>query len=113
MARADFNWIPFTHAFTSNSPSFSAQFPIEGSRDPVDDAYVLITAHNVSSQGHQIIINNVHLPSWDLPIHNPGWQTWMDHISPGVLHTGMNTIQVIRVGGDDFSTKDVVVHWRE
>ena len=111
MARADFNWIPFTHTYTANDPSFTAEFRVEG--DPIDDAYLLITAHNVSSQGHQIRINNHDLPSWDIPIHDPGWQTWMDHIEPGVLHAGTNTIMVIRTGGDDFTTKDVVVHWRE
>lgn len=111
MARSDFNWIPFTHTFTANDPSFIAEFPIEGS--PIDDAYLLITAHNVSSQGHRILINNTELPSWDLPIHDPGWQTWMDHIEPGVLQSGMNSILVVRTGNDDFTTKDVVVHWRE
>jgi hypothetical protein len=111
MARSDFNWIPFSHSFTANSPSFSAEFRIEGT--PIDDGYMLITAHNVSSQGHQIFINNQELPSWDIPIHDPGWQTWMDHIQPGLLRTGMNMIMVIRTGGDDFTTKDVVVHWRE
>jgi hypothetical protein len=111
MARGDFNWIPFTHTFTANEPTFTAEFRVEG--DPIDDAYLLITAHNVSSQGHQIIINNQELPSWDIPIHDPGWQTWMDHIEPGVLHSGINTIMVVRTGGDDFTTKDVVVHWRE
>jgi hypothetical protein len=111
MARGDFNWIPFTHTYTANDPSFTAEFRVEG--DPIDDAYLLITAHNVSSQGHQIFINNQELPSWDIPIHDPGWQTWMDHIEPGVLHSGVNSIMVVRTGGDDVTTKDVVVHWRE
>lgn len=111
MARGDFNWIPFTHSFTANSPTFSATFPIEG--NPIDDGYLLITAHNVSWQDHQILINDTHLPGFDLPIHSPGWMTWMDHIQPGLLHSGMNTIRVVRTGNDDFTTKDVVVHWRE
>ena len=34
MARSDFNWIPFTHSFTANNPSFTKQFPIEGSHEP-------------------------------------------------------------------------------
>jgi hypothetical protein len=113
MARSDFNWIPFTHTYTANSPSFTREFPIEGGLNPVDDAYLLITAHNVSSQGHQIFINNQELPGWDIPIDDPGWQTWMDHIQPGLLHTGINSITVVRTGGDDFTTKDIVVHWRE
>jgi hypothetical protein len=112
MARADFNWIPFTHTYTANDPSFTVEFPIEG--NPIDDdAYLLITAHNVSWQDHQIFINNQQLPGWDIPIHDPGWQTWMDHIPPGFLHTGVNSISVVRTGGDDFTTKDVVVCWRE
>jgi hypothetical protein len=113
MARSDFNWIPFNHEFTANSPTFTAQFPIEGSAQPIDDGYLLITAHNVSSQGHIISINNHELSGFDLAIHSPGWQTWMDRIQPGVLHTGMNAITVVRTGGDDFVTKDIVVHWRE
>ena len=40
MARADFNWIPFTHTFTANDPTFTAEFRVEG--DPIDDAYLLI-----------------------------------------------------------------------
>jgi hypothetical protein len=43
----------------------------------VDDAYLLITAHNISSHGHQIFINDQELPGFDLPIHDPagrlGW----------------------------------------
>ena len=113
MARADFNWMPFGHEFTANNPTFSVSFPIEGTRDPVDDAYLLITAHNVSNQSHQIFINDVALPGFDLPIHNPGWMTWMDHIQPGLLRLGTNTLRVVRAGGDDFTTKDAVVHWRE
>ena len=109
MARSDFNWIPFTHTFTANSPSFAREFPIEG--NPIDDAYLLITAHN-ASQDNQIYINNQQLPGWDIPLET-GWQTWMDHIPPGLLHTGINSIMVVRAGGDDFSTKDIVVHWRE
>ena len=113
MARGDFNWIPFSHTFTAANPSHTVEFPIEGTKDPIDDAYMLITAHNVSNQGHQIIINNTHLPSWDIPINSPGWQTWMDHIQPGLLKKGMNSITVVRTFGDDFTTKDIVVHWRE
>jgi hypothetical protein len=113
MARSDFNWIPVNHTFTLSEPSFSINFPIEGNRDPVDDAYLLITAHNVSHQGHEILINNQGLPSWDLPIHDPGWMTWMDHIEPGVLTTGSNSLTILRVGNDDFSVKDIVVCWRE
>ena len=113
MARADFNWMPVNHTFNVNNPSITIQFPIEGNRDPIDDAYLLITAHNVSHQSHQILINNVHLPSWDIPIHNPGWQTWMDHIQPDLLKTGTNTLTIIRAANDDFTVKDAVVHWRE
>jgi hypothetical protein len=113
MARSDFNWISFTHDFTANNPTKTVEFPIEGSKTPVDDAYLLITAHNVSAQGHKILINNVELPGFDLAIHNPGWQTWMDHIQPGLLKKGMNSLTVVRTGGDDFTTKDAVVHWRE
>jgi hypothetical protein len=113
MARSDFNWIPFTHTFTDDDPTLTVEFPIEGNVDPIDDGYLLITAHNVTTQEHQIFINNQQLPGWDIPIHDPGWQTWMDHIPSGLLHTGINSVMVVRTGGDEFTTKDIVVHWRE
>ena len=113
MARADFNWIPVNHAFTASNPSISVQFPIEGTADPIDDGYLLITAHNVSNQSHQISINSQQLSGFDLPIHDPGWMTWMDRIQPGVLKAGMNTLTIVRTFNDDFHVKDIVVHWRE
>jgi len=113
MARSDFNYIPVNHFFTVNSPSITLQFPIEGNQNPIDDAYLLITAHNVSIQSHEIRINNSNLSGWDIPIHNPGWQTWMDRIQPGVLHSGTNMITITRTSNDDFTVKDIVVNWRE
>ena len=110
MARADFNWLPFTHDFTENDPTLTVQFPIEGT--PIDDGYLLIAAHNVTFQTHQISINNQELPGFDMPLHS-GWQTWMDHIPAGVLQSGINSITIVRMGNDDFTTKDIVVHWRE
>jgi hypothetical protein len=110
MARGDFNWIPFTHEFTENDPTLTVEFPIEGT--PIDDAYLLITAHNVTFQTHQISINNQQLPGDDLVLQS-GWQTWMDHIPSGVLQSGTNSITVTRMGNDDFLTKEIVVHWRE
>ena len=111
MARADFNWIPFTHDFTENDPTLTVEFPIEGT--PIDDGYLLITAHNVTFQDHQISINNEQLSGFDIAMHSSGWQTWMDRIPSGVLQSGTNSITLVRIGNDDFSTKDIVVHWRE
>ncbi len=113
MARSDFNWIPINQTFNNSNQSFTINFPIEGNLNPVDDGYLLITAHNVSHQSHHILINNVQLSGWDIPIHNPGWQTWMDRIQPGVLHTGTNSLTITRGSNDDFTVKDAVVHWRE
>jgi hypothetical protein len=110
MARLDFNWIPFTHDFTENDPTLTVEFPIDGT--PIDDGYLLITAHNVTFQTHQILINNQELPGYDFALHS-GWQTWMNHIPSGYLHSGTNSILVVRIGNDDFTTKEVVVHWRE
>ena len=110
MARSDFNYVPFNHEFTENSPSLVVEFPIEG--NPIDDAYLLITAHGVTFQTHQISINNQELPGFDMPLSD-GWQTWMDHIPAGLLQSGTNSISVVRAGNDDFTTKDIVVHWRE
>ena len=111
MARADFNWIPFNHTFTEDAPQLTVEFPIEGT--PIDDGYLLITAHNVTHQDHQIFINNQELSGFDIAMHSSGWQTWMDRIPAGVLQSGTNSIMVVRTFDDDFTTKDIVVHWRE
>lgn len=113
MANADFNYIPINHHFTASDPSVTVNFPIEGSKPPVDDGYILINAHNVTQQLHKVLINDVELSGWDLPATSGGWHTFMDRIQPGLLKTGNNTLRIVAVLGDDFTVKDAVVHWRE
>ncbi|NEP85953.1 MAG: hypothetical protein F6K18_03470 [Okeania sp. SIO2C2] len=118
MARADFNYIPVNKTFNENSPVFEVDFPVEvsASQAVVDDGYLLITVRSVDSQSHRIQINGTDLSGFDIP-KPPGdsdaWLTYMDRIQPNVLRSGMNNIQITRVGNDDFVVKDIVVHWRE
>lgn len=114
-ARADFNWVPIDQLLNASNPTTTVEFPIEEngtSSDVVDDAYLLIQAQGVSSTSHRIFVNNVPLPGIDLPSHS-GWQTWMDLIPPGVLHPGMNTLRIDRIGSDNFRIGAAVVNWRE
>ncbi|MBW4653150.1 MAG: hypothetical protein KME20_08995 [Kaiparowitsia implicata GSE-PSE-MK54-09C] len=118
MARGDFNYIPVNHTFTASSPLFERDFPVEISAGQavVDDGYLLITVRRVSSQDHRIIINGTDLSGFDIPLpprDSEAWLTYMDRIQPNVLRGGTNTIQIIRVGNDDFEVKDLVVNWRE
>ena len=92
------------------------EFPIEGNLDPVDDAHMIIQLRAVNTPNHKIFINDDELPLWDLPIA-PGasgaWLSWMEHIPPGYLKKGTNTIRIDRVGNDNFAIRGIVVHWRE
>lgn len=112
MARSDFNWITINHTFTINAPSVTKQFPVEGTQTPIDTAYLLIQAENVSLSSHKIFINNQELGGFDIPPES-GWQTWMDSIPSGVLKAGTNSIRIDRIGEDDFHVYGVVVNWRE
>jgi hypothetical protein len=118
MARGDFNYIPVGHLFSATSPVWEKNFPVELSSDEavVDDGYLLITVRSVDLESHRIKINGIDLIGLDIP-KPPGdsdmWLTYMDHIQPNVLKPGTNTIQIIRVGNDNFHVRDMVVHWRE
>ncbi|MEM9091988.1 MAG: hypothetical protein AAGC93_25040, partial [Cyanobacteria bacterium P01_F01_bin.53] len=101
----------------NSNPDTIVEFPIEGSGDSseiVDDAYLLIQARGVSSNSHQIFVNNKLLPGIDLP-ERSGWQTWMDRIPPGLLRFGTNSIRITRAipSSDEFYINGVVVNWRE
>ena len=116
MARSDFNWVWFQHDFTATSPTVTREFPIEGSQDPVDDAYLLIQVRGVSEDNHKIRINNTDLPGLDLqpaPSASQAWLLWMKHIGPGILKSGMNTITITRAANDDFRIGGVAINWRE
>ena len=118
MARGDFNYIPVNHTFTANSPTWEKEFRVQTSsgQTVVDDGYVLITVKSVDSENHKIAINGVDLKGFDIPLP-PGssnaWLTYMDRIEENVLHKNTNRIRITRVGNDDFTVKDLVVHWRE
>ncbi len=118
MARADFNYVPVNHTFTENSPVFETDFPVQINADQElqDDGYLLITVRNVNSGSHRIQINGTNLSGFDIPAAPGGsgaWLTYMDRIQPNILNSGTNNIQITRVGNDDFTVKDMVVHWRE
>lgn len=112
MARADFNWVPIKHNFTTQKPSVLKTFPIEGLGNPLDDGFLLIQARGVSSGSHRVFVNDQALPGLDIPKHD-GWQTWVDRIPEGTLHSGENTIRIERIGQDEFRVEAVVVNWRE
>lgn len=112
MPRADFNRVHINHMFNIANPSVSKAFPIEGTDTPIDDGYVLIQAIGVDAWGHRISINGNPLPHTDIPPGN-GWRAWVDHIPPGYLKAGTNTIQIERTGNDDFTIHNVFIHWRE
>lgn len=116
MANSDFNWVPVNHTFTVASPTVTVTFPIEGTKAPQDDGYLLLQIRSVHLNTHKIFINNKELPSFDLP-PAPGasaaYQLWMDHIPPGFLQLGNNTLRIDRAGNDDFFVRGVSVNWRE
>ena len=118
MARGDFNYIPVNHTFTATSPVFETNFPVQLSsgQEVVDDGYLLITVRSVDLQSHRIQINGTDLSGFDIPLppgNSDAWLTYMDRIQPNILHSGMNNIQITRVGNDNFVVRDLVVHWRE
>ena len=116
MARSDFNRVWFQHDFTATSPTVTKEFSIEGTQNPVDNAYLLIQVRGVSEENHKIRINNTDLPGQDLPpapSASQAWLLWMKHIGPGILKSGMNTITITRAATDDFRIGGVAINWRE
>lgn len=118
MARSDFNYVPVNHTFTGHNPVFETRFRVELSpgQSVVDDGYLVITVKSVDATTHRIRINGVELSSFDIPLppsNSDAWFTYMDRIQPNILQGGMNTLQIIRTGSDNFTVKDLVVNWRE
>ncbi len=116
MARSDFNLIPIGHKFTVNAPTVTKEFPIEGTKDILDDGYILIEVQGVGRSTHRIQINNVDLPGVDLPPAPGGSQAFlvvMNRIHPNTLRLGTNSITITRQGNDDFEITNVVINWRE
>ena len=117
MARSDFNMVHINHKFTSGAPVKSANFPIEGNKAPVDDAYLILQVQGVASI-HSIFINDEHIGGVALaaaPGNSQAWRMGMAHIRPGLLHSGTNSIRINRhpTTDDDFRVNWVVVNWRE
>ena len=54
MANSDFNFVSIHQWFTVASPSVTKPFPIEGTKVPVDDGYLLIQIKGVSLNTHKI-----------------------------------------------------------
>jgi hypothetical protein len=114
MAKADFQYLSINQEFNSQNNSVTKTFTVESSLPvpPIQDGYLLITTRDVTGVNHQVFINNNQLPGFDLRAHE-GWATSMDHIPPGLLKAGQNTITIERIGGDDFAVGFVVINWRE
>lgn len=118
MARSDFNYTPVNQLFNDANSTFETNFIVDlsSSQSVVDDGYLLITVRSVDFAGHQILINNTQLGSFDIPLppgDSDAWLTYMDRIEPGILRGGTNELEIRRKGSDNFVVKDVVVHWRE
>ncbi|MCF6237100.1 MAG: hypothetical protein L3J70_12140 [Gammaproteobacteria bacterium] len=118
MARSDFQYIPIHHIFKATSPVFEKDFRVElnTGQKVVDDGYLLITVKSVDLDSHKIQINGADLSGFDIPLppgNSNAWLTYMDRIQPNTLKSGINNIQITRVGNDDFQVKDIVIHWRE
>jgi hypothetical protein len=118
MARSDFNWVAIRQAFTVDAPTVQKEFPIEGTQQPIDDAYLLLQIRGVNGPGqsdHKIFLNGVGLGAWDVPgmFGSNLWHVWVERVEPDLLKAGTNTIRIDRIGDDDFEVLDVLVHWRE
>ena len=121
MARSDFTWVNFDEAFGGSTTEATRTFNIEGT--PISTGYLLIQHFDVEVSGHQILINNRNLPSFDIPQHkdaNNQWFVWMDRIPPGFMHQGENSITIRRRNCDTrpetcegFRVANVAIHWRE
>ena len=129
MTQTDFAWVNFNHTFTAAAPLATRNFEVDNApiaANPPDGAvravgYVLVQAFDVENSAgpqqsqHRIQINGVDLPDFDVPVEGGAWQTWMDHIPPGVLVVGNNSIRILHGGADadGFRVANVAVHWRE
>lgn len=78
-------------------------------------AYLMVTAYDVQSYGHRVVINGLDLNGFDIPPCPGRWQTWMDLIDTAFIAPGNNTFQIIKKTGstDNFIIGTVVIHWRE
>ncbi len=121
---SDFNVVPIREHLGDNVNDINTDFPFVGGQssvrqfriegNPVDDAYLLINHTHVHSDGHVIRINGTDLPWLDILANNEGrYTTHMKLIPPGLLFNGMNSVQVVRNGGDNFIVFEIIVHWRE
>ena len=128
MTQSDFAWVNFNHTFNSAAPTATRNFQVENAPIPANPpgnvravGYVLVQAFDVENSAgpqqsqHRILINGVDLPDFDFPVEGGAWQTWMDHIPPGVLVAGDNNIRIMHNGadGDGFRVANVAIHWRE
>lgn len=83
---------------------------------PVGTGFVTLQLYDVGSVNHNIRINGLSLPGFDMPKHSDEdhWLTWTEAIPENILRQGENRIQVVRAsGGDNFIVRDVIINWRE
>lgn len=80
----------------------------------VTDPYIELQAYDVSTYGHEIVVNDVPLSGFDIPPAD-GWQYWLDAITDQELQQGTNTIEFRRDTSttDAFAIGNIVVHWKE
>lgn len=81
--------------------------------DPTE-GYLQLQAYEVSTFGHDILLNGEPLSGFDIPPES-GWQYWMDAVTGTDLVEGENTVQFRRDKGskDSFVVGTVTIHWKE
>ena len=106
-SRLDVEWAEFVGDRTT-------EHTFEVPTDDATDAYLQLQAYDVSTYGHDIVLNGESLSGFDIPPAQ-GWQSWMDAITGAALREGENTLRFVREEGsnDSFVVGTVVVNWRE
>lgn len=126
MSRADFRIVLFFEHLGNREGDLETDFPFVGNQTsiktfdvggtPAGEGYVLLQTYDVDTYRHSLIINGletgyVHLLAQVGAAH---WHTAMFTFPKELLHTGENTMQILRAsGGDNFLVGPAAVHWRE
>ena len=106
-SRLDDDWAEFVGDETTEAT-------FEVPTDDATDAYLQLQAYDVSTYGHDIVLNGESMSGFDIPPAQ-GWQSWMDAITGAALREGENTIRFVREEGstDSFVVGTVVINWKE
>lgn len=122
-ARADFQIFQFGEHLGDDQSDLNTDYIFKGqvsstktfhiATRPFGSGFVQYMVGHVDELSHQILINGIELPWIDIHKTGSSVQTHTDIIPSNYLRQGDNTIQIRRVGGDNFIIYHVIVHWRE